>query len=323
VSRLGARRLLSLRIALAQRYGRHLPLVIVFSDAPENASGETFPFIDAAFDVNSLPSLEALPDLVRLDPLTQDVLQRGEPEESEFTDEKEIISLWSRSLSMEDILEAGNLPQGTVAARLKESVDSRLERRGWQQDAIPGMVIPPSPAVSAEEARRLRQQRMRVISTMNITLDAMVREAVVTELGGQFVDLHTSVPGIAGSLSVLRGSAWQAPDGRHVLLRMWIASRYASAGAMLPRAEEYVAEAWMLRALSSVHLDELMLLFGAGNVPQVPGAQSASAAQPVDPYLVNVLQEGGWIVFPLDLAEPEPAFMQYLRDWSGYAARQR
>ena len=73
----------------------------------------------------------------------------------------------------------------------------------------------------------------------------------------------------------------------------------------------------MLRALSPVPEGGLLLLLSIGTVEQPYLRRGNGASRSIDPYLVNVLEAGGWKVFPWDFAERQPAFIEYLQEWSG------
>jgi hypothetical protein len=90
---------------------------------------------------------------------------------------------------------------------------------------------------------------------------------------------------------------------------------HASEESGVLKAQELFAEARMLRALEpSMH--GLLFLLSVEAGAHTHKVHRSRQRKPIDPYLVNVLEEGGWKVFPWDFAEREPAFIGYLRAWS-------
>ncbi len=308
-----ARRWLRERITLAERYGRFLPLIVV-SPLEEKFDG-TLPFVDAVFDVDNLPSVRDLTNLVSLDPYTQEILRKGQPTGVEFSEPEEILSLWSKSLTREDLLRAEAFPPDTIAEHSRWCARERIAGAQSREQALPGMSVAPQPDPEEEE-RRHRHERARAFSGLRRCVDAALEATVVGDLGGEFVRTHVPLPGVDRVSSAVPVRAWHAPDGRRTVIRT-----YSVTGNLAPvRGQELFAEARILRAFTSVPEGGLLLLLSVEATEHTFRQSrqfSYRAPRPIDPYLVNVLEEGGWKVFPWDFAELKPEFLKYLRSRSG------
>ena len=309
-----ARRLLRGRITLAERFGTFLPLVVV--SPPEVDFDGRLPFVDAVFDVGNLPSVRDLPNLISLDPSTQEILRKGQPARVEFTEHEEALSLWSKSLTREDLLREEAFPPDTIAERTRRCAraqEANLQRERTaeaqsREQALPGMPTVPQPHPE-EEGRATRRERAKAFGALRQCLDTELEATVVGDLGGEFAHSRVPLPGVERSSGAVPVRAWQAPDGRRTVIRT-----YSVAGSLaLVKGQELFAEARMLRASTPVPEGGLLLLLSIEATDHIFGGRGVRAQRPIDPYLVNVLEEGGWKVFPWDFAEPEPEFVKYLR----------
>ncbi len=280
-----AKRWLAQRIALAERFGSFLPLFAA-SPTSEAVSDLSLPYVDAVLAIDALPSLHDVPNLVSLDPTTQEILKKGEPAKIEFMEEEEAIALWAKSLSAEEIVQAEGFPHDTIAERLRRS--------------------PP------EEYADRRLDR---------ALDAVIEDTIVGSFGGEFTEVWLPIPGTDdpritqdawAPRATLRLPAWQAPSDRRIVIRRY----HVGENEAFLKAQELFAEARILLASGAVSEGSLLLLLSTDTVIRTSKKHSAKTTQLIDPYLVNVLEEGGWKVFPWDFAEREPAFIKYLREWN-------
>ena len=109
--------LLPKRISLAQRFGPYFPLIYVIPDN-EDISKDDIPFVDAVFEFSKLPPLADLPNVIKLDAVTQTILERGDPGDVEFTSEQEFEVRWSRSTPFYDLVKKQQMPANTLAQRI-------------------------------------------------------------------------------------------------------------------------------------------------------------------------------------------------------------
>jgi hypothetical protein len=179
---------------------------------------------------------------------------------------------------------------------------------------LPGMPVTPQPEREPHEKQLWeRREHARARSALRTCLDNELEAAVVGDFGGEFVRSHVPLPGVDHPSGALPVRTRHAPDGRRMVIRT-----YSVGGNLaIVKGQELFAEARMLRAFSPVTEGGLLLLLSIDAVEQTSRRQSAGMPRQIDPYLVNVLEEGGWKVLPWDFAEQRPAFMEYLREWSG------
>ena len=296
-----AKRILAQRINIAQQYGRYIPVVAVVSKAHIQDNGQDFsewkelPFFDAVIDAEKLPDLWNLRENLQLNPLTQEILEKGKPHNYRLTSPDEVPSIWSESLTIEDLVRPENFPKGTIAEGIQRRLLKFCQSEGIQiiedtRKSIVGTIV-----VGYQIPKMDRHKLFRV-------LDEALQDEVGKKLGGNFekpaINLDFKEFG-SYQIPRLSGIVWNAPDNRRVAIR-WIT---ASEPHFRDKARELLAEAWMLRSLLEHPVDQVLLLLNPGN-------ESTPS-----PYLVNVLESSGIIVLPWDFAESIPLFMQYL--WQG------
>lgn len=245
-----------------------------------------------------------------LDTTTQEILQKGEPTKVEFTDHEATLALWAKSLTIEELIGAQYFPPNTVAENLRQFVHEQLEADAPLQELpIPGVSTESLSSRDREQTDKHKQLRRSRIPHQ--ALDKGLEKSVVGILGGRFVKYRLPLPRVDNPREALRVQSWQAPDGRRMVIR----KLQVGGGHGFRKSRELFAEARMLRALDpSVH--GLLLLLSVEASAHPSRVRHQQRPQPIDPYLVNVLEEGGWKVFPWDFAEREPAFIGYLRAWS-------
>lgn len=75
------RRFLEQRIVLAERFGPHIPFVVILG--PEHEVNE-LPFTDLTLTITDLPSFSELKSRIRLNPQVQKILKDGDPGKVNF-----------------------------------------------------------------------------------------------------------------------------------------------------------------------------------------------------------------------------------------------
>ena len=73
-------------------------------------------------DAEELPNLRNLRESLQLNPLTQEILDKGKPHKYILTPADEVPRIWSKNLAIEDLVRPENFPKGTIA----EGIHQRL-----------------------------------------------------------------------------------------------------------------------------------------------------------------------------------------------------
>jgi len=313
------KRNLSRRLALAEEVGRYVPLIVVVPDWSE-VPKEEFVFVDGVFRVSELPPIHELPSLVRLDPITQAIIERGDPGEVSFTTEEEYSQRWTDTVSLFQLTENDDFPDGSFASRITQRRDQLLRRvrsgevREKQSQSsvtqLPLLDAPAEeqPAPAERDSQELQEHRRRNWLTRR-AIDEEVEEGLQLIGATHYehrIPLSTQV---SRRLPTTRLVYWTMPNGKNVVIRDAIGSRWITS--------EYAIEAMIIRALSPVPISAFVMVLGQGITPQENALagrrEPLRLPQESGVYIVNALEGAGWIVFPWDFAKSEPEFIQYLR----------
>lgn len=289
---LWAQRLLALRLAVGERFGPSLPLLMIGFDASGRHAHELkFPFVDGVLSVAELPPLSELQHQVALDSMIQRILRDGDPGDPFLSDREQIARLWSNSIDLDQFLLEQKFVDSSLAARVGEAVAAKMAER--PHNAL-------SFVSSSERFPRKPDERSLAWTRAGSKIKQLVEGEVLSQLGGRFLSMPIPWADDEGEWNGRRKIRhWVSPQGRRAVIRV------LSLGG-LDRAyfrathSNLITDPWLYRALSPEPLHDLILLLGVrgGYIPPT--------------LIINEFQAVGWTVLPWDFSSSRPAFIEHL-----------
>jgi hypothetical protein len=312
--RMKEKRFLAQRIALAERFGNQLPVVII---VPEGTETATVRFADKVLVANELPSIEKLCSQLKLNPEVQTILKEGEPSDVQFSSDDDIKRHWARAISLLELANSQTVfPSNSLAHRLQE-VLVPIKAAAGESGSAGEVSSSPQRAgsktlKSAANADR-RSVPWHLSPRWSEAFDSVLFKFIEERCGGHVESKRHREQIVYGQ--IIR-HVWRSKAGKRVVVRRFTVGE----GSVAHRSRELIAEAWMTRAFLEPNADAQILL--AGVVGQEPALVQTISGPKVQernsPRLwdINALEAAGWLVAPWDFAEEEPRFIKLLREVS-------
>jgi hypothetical protein len=297
---LKAKRFLSDRIAMAERFGTSLPYIVIVS---EDSVVDTIPYADGFFFVNELGPIEKLRANVNPNKEVLRILTEGDPGEVEFSSLERLESDWSDIVSLEDISSPKRgFSTGSLAHRLQEVCVPMREKYEQGIDASGSNNL-------LSQSRSTRQPSNRRIGSLpwfahpdfsrawEHVLYAFIKE----KCGGVVASVRVQS---AESGGLIKRGVWTSPEGKTVLLRrlFWGPMTFGC------KTRELIADAWVARATSKTRIKHQLLLVGT---PETHAGANEIKYSFIKEF--NQLEAAGWSIMPWDFNKAEPAFIKYLK----------
>lgn len=298
--RMKFKRYLACRIAMASRFGKYFPCVVVVPGAVPNTE---VMYTDAVISAEHLPSLEQLKSLISINKDVLHILNTGSPGEvSSFLSQKDVANLWENSLSLSDLAdETITFPEGSLATDLQRML---VACKKELLNESPSNVHRRYPNVAI-------QGEWLLSGKVSDTIECTINNYILRNCGGSIEPRRYRG---THSIGVLPHNVWVSPFGREVVLR-----RVSLGKAMLlHRQYELISEAWLTRAFTSKPLFAQILLAGELGVSPhqlvtLTGSQIIHKGHQAPPLrVVSSLEAAGWIVAPWDFSLREPHFIKLL-----------
>jgi hypothetical protein len=304
-ARMKAKRLLAHRIELAERFGAHMPVVVVISG---DANPEWIRFADKVLIVNDLPAYADMAAKVQLNPEVQRILSDGDPGDVTFSTEADIQEQWKDSLWLSDLGDNQRLyPEGSLAWRLSEAMRP-FKNAAHEPDHKQWGVSSPKHAGLRSGIEKFEDGRPDVpwylSPRCSEAIDREIFKFIEQRCGGHVDSKRSHERLLEGQ--VIR-NVWNSKKGIRVVIRR----QSVSVGTSSQKAKELLAEAWMTRALLKPRVDRQVLLFTMAQELSSPAM--ASKAKLPRLFELNKLEAAGWLVAPWDFAQDEPHFIQFLK----------
>ena len=310
--RMKEKRFLAQRIALAERFGNHLPVVIVVPGGTETSSVR---FADKVMPANELPTIDKLCSQLKLNLEFQTILKEGEPSDVEFSSDDDIERHWGRAISLESLAsEHSNFPANSLAHRLHEVLVPIKEVAGESVsagEASSSTQRPGSKTLKSAANAVRRSVPWHLSPRCSEAFDRVLFKFIEERCGGHVESKRHREQMLQGQ--IIR-HVWRSKAGKRFVVRRLTVGE----GSVAHRSRELIAEAWMTRAFLEPKADAQILLAGVvGQEPALVQTISRPKVQErTSPRLwdVNALEAAGWLVAPWDFAEEEPRFIKLLRE---------
>lgn len=315
-ARAKAKRLLGQRIALAERFGAHLPVVVV---VPKRKAAAVLPLADAILGADELPGIQEVKLRIQPSPEVEEVLREGEPGEVMFSTQEVASVRWSDAWTLEDL----------VAEKVQVQVDSLANRlHQAMMHAKKDSITPETRSAPQRQARASRNSTRDLAPWTNPTssewwvssirwsdaFDQVLSSFITEACGGRVETMRYREQLFQGTLT---RHVWTTPHGGSVIIR-----RLTVSSAMLShKVDELIAEAWMTRAFVKPRLLGQVLLLGETGREAEFSATSQSLRvhhRKTSPGIrhINALEAAGWRVAPWDFGKCEPHFVEILKELS-------
>jgi hypothetical protein len=299
--RMKEKRLLAGRIALAERFGKFLPVIVVVTEFCE--VGDFSSYADAVFAMDSLPPIRELVGNLRLNAAIQKILEAGNPGEVAFSEYSDVQERWSKVVTFADLCdERITFRPGTLARRIQQALVPLQEEA--EAEAAPSSR---SSGRSSTEPWFIRSRRV------SSEFDRVLFDFVAESCGGKVQESRFREDPLRGQIF---RHVWNAPNGARVVIR-----RQSTSGAsLLHKSRELIAEAWMTRAFAKEVVGQQILLLGeVGQEARTMESIGGTRIERYDPKLigiqhVNALESAGWIVSPWDFEATEPEIIRLLKE---------
>ncbi len=315
-SRMKVKRLLAQRIALAERFGTHLPVVVV---TQADTDQRIVHFADVVLRGDALPRVAHLCSTLHLDPRVQVILKDGMPQgEVQFSSETDIERFWSHSLSIEDLVNSGGfLPPESLAARLAAALSPLKEaecnvtadqvQRSSRAKSNPESSNSLSlPSVSLSGKHWFRNQRCT--EAFNQTLFSFIEERC-----GGHITTEARRENLLGGQTI-RNNVWVSDKGKRVVIRRHSIEEGFSGHEL----KGLIAEAWMTRVLLKPKTSAQVVLLTMGDERRFRSQESivtrSRARHLPRLFEINELEAAGWHVAPWDFANEKPRFIEFLKE---------
>jgi hypothetical protein len=297
--RMKEKRLLAGRIALAERFGKFLPVIVVVTEFCE--IGDFSSYADAVFAMDSLPPIRELVGSLRLNAAIQRILEAGNPGEISFSEYLDVQERWSNGVTFSDLCdERIEFQPGTLAHRIQQALMPLRE----ETEVGPSSV---SFGRSSTEPWFIRSRKV------SSEFDRVLFDFVAESCGGKVQESRFRGEAFRGQIF---RHVWNAPNGARVALR-----RQSTSGlSLLHKSRELIAEAWMTRAFAKEVVGQQILLLGeVGQEARTMESIGGTRIERYHPKLigiqhVNALESAGWIVCPWDFEAKEPEIIKLLKE---------
>ncbi len=313
-SRMKEKRLLAQRIALAERFGNQLPVVII---VPEGTETATVRFADKVLFANELPSIEKLCSQLKLNPEVQTILKEGEPSDVQFSSDDDIKRHWTRAIPLLDFANSQTVfPWNSLAHRLQEvlvPIKAAAGESGSAGDISSSPLRTGGKTLKTAANADRRPVPWHLSPRWSEAFDRVLFKFIEEHCGGHVESKRHREQMLQGQ--IVR-HVWRSKEGKRVVVRRLTVGE----GSAAHKSRELIAEAWMTRAFLEPKADAQILLAGvAGQEPTMVDTIAGPRIQEIKtPRLwnVNTLEAAGWLVAPWDFAEEEPRFIKLLREVS-------
>ncbi len=301
---LKAKKILSQRITLASQYGRYIPVIAITGEENEDEFDNRLhtSLFDAVISGNKLPDFYEFIGSIKLNEFIQDILEKGEPKNFYVTETQDIEAMWNDSLNLEDLITDKKIARGTIAERFRapfprESVAEQLSiaaREYLSKDKSQNLDYPSSLVNNNEqnlkEPFRFRQR-----------FETILQKEIKLRCGGEFEmpQIGEKFPHEYRFPKPDTTLIWRSLDDRGVAIKLLFAIQPSHERH---KANQLIADGWMLRSLLENKIDDLLILLG-----------TSENDNPMT-YFINTLESVGWTVLPWDFAKERPLFIEFLSE---------
>lgn len=303
-----SKRLLASRIALAEKYGPSLPAIVI---VPDQSQKSLLRFADIVLSADNLPRLERVLREITLNSEVQKILKDGDPGDVEFSSQSRVESLWSKSVSLKDIveLESPSAPE-TLAEELARSLHQTRPRGRESSSASLRDEASDSCALADHSPVEESTRRPWFFSRQASTAFDSCLTAYIGNLFGAAIERRRARNSYTSGV-IVRRLLW-APNGR-VFSCTFLQTQAPLSFTKKPA--EYVADAWMTRVVLAIpQLEQILLLGSIGaEIESMPRGGFDFRKNPPRLREINQLEAAGWKVFPWDFSQREPAFLKFMK----------
>lgn len=285
---------LASRVTISERLDPCVPVIFF---VPSSAAAERIAYADRVISVDRLPPVnDVFSGDIALNEPVQRFLQEGDPGDVDFSTGERVRALWSRAVSLRDLLPpARRMPDDLLGGLLQRAFAGMVEK-GERFD-----VNKPSRAAAS--------LRAKVISDfIGQTFGPRLRLDKVT------LPKPLMAP---GNLSLEFWGGW---GDRKIAVRCRLIRPHAATNRVREIMRKDLLYAWEIgSALGRQNLELIMLLGSAdGEWPGVLEGSERPKSAVRHPRLWDIHQyeTAGWRVFPWDFAERRPAFVRFMEGGS-------
>jgi hypothetical protein len=308
--RMLSKRILAQRIALAERFGNAMPVIVVI---PNDGDVASVSYADMVLSMEQLPDFNDLLATIKLNQDVQSILKEGEPGEIEFTDLSELKDTWRHTLSLDDLSsDARTFPDDSLAMRLQSAL-SPLKIEAASNRAQESQPSHRSSGLRPNQQRLQDRPWWYHSRHWSDEFDSVIFQYITEKCGGKIETKRQRNPSQGG---IIQRHVWKTDRGMEFVLRRHVVNPSFESH----KTNELVAEAWMTRAYITPKVCGQLLLTGHyGQDHMHEGTQPHIKDKDEQPFLPNIhkisaLQAAGWHIFPWDFAEQEPKFIKFLKE---------
>jgi hypothetical protein len=308
--RMLSKRILAQRIALAERFGNAMPVIVI---VPEETYVHFVHYADLVLTMDQLPDFKDLLASIKLNPDVQSIFREGKPHDVSFTDLTELRDKWNHTQSLENLSSnTQTFPNESLAMRLQRE----LSPLKIEAAANRAQVSLPShhPSGSHPNQRRLQDRPWWFHSRhWSDEFDSVIFQYITEKCGGKIETKRQRNPSQGGTI---QRHIWKSDHGQVFVIRRHIVNPAFDSH----KTNELVTEAWMTRAFITPKVSGQILLAGHYGYDCTHGKhESQTKDKDERPFLPNIhkisaLESAGWLIFPWDFAEQEPKFIKFLKE---------
>lgn len=315
-----ARRLLARRIALIEEFGPGLPLIVISCGVKDSLLPHPSKlFADAVLPAQQLPVLKNLRNIeIQVD--TEKILSTGAPKNIQHSELEILDNRWQFSISPIELIEKEDFLPGTLAHKIhdlaitllkKDDCKTVFSRSHFKHELVGAQ----DRLTTGQEPHNTFE---KIVRNRNFFkgIQEIIGHEIKTKVGTGLQSRRIKIMTQQTTWLTLDLPVLSLPNETQIVIRLLVGSE----SLLGHKADELLAEAWMIRASELSSSANLFLLLTENKKNWREENITGEKRLPPSPSLlksIHKFESAGWQVFPWDFEKTTPEFLNAIIHYTG------